>query len=184
MKKSTFFVFAVALLFTCSSAFSQPFVMVMKAMDGTTKLNGGSTVPGHTNEIDILSYSQGENLCAGCLKPVVSDYNFITTFTASTIAFKKLLLNAKKLTSVDVTYIRPGVTAPFNFLKIHMEDVLVSSQQESGSGGGDATPTVSISLTADRIAWQQIAQKTDGTAGAKTTYGWDVVNNLDWVYAF
>src|SRR4051794_39602358 len=144
MKKSPFFVFAMALLFTCSAAFSQPFVMVMKAMDGTTKLNGGSTVPGHTNEIDILSYSQGESFCEGCLKTVVSDFNFMTTFTPSTIAFKRLLLSAKKLTSVDVTFIRPGATTPFTFMKIHMEDVTVSSQQESGSGGGDATPTVSV----------------------------------------
>ena len=183
MKKSTCFVFAVALLFTCSSAFSQPFVMVMKAMDGTTKLNGGSIVPGHTGEIDIWSYSQGENLCPGCAKPAISDYNLMTSFNASTISFKKLLLNAKILTSVDVTYIKQGTT-PFTFFRIHMENVLVSSEQESGSQGGDSAPTVSISLTADRIAWQQIAQKSDGTTGPKTSYGWDAANNVEWLFAF
>jgi len=183
MKKGIYFVFAMALLFTCSSAFSQPFVMVMKAIDGTTKLNGGSTVPGHTGEIDIWSYSQGENLCPSCAKPAVSDYNMMTSFNASTISFKKLLLNVKKLTSVDVAYIKQGTT-PFTFFKIHMEGVLVSSEQESGSQGGDSAPTVSISLTADRIAWQQIAQKSDGTSGVKTTYGWDVVNNVEWLFTF
>jgi len=181
MRKIICLVFAVALIFTCSNAFSQSFDMVMKALDGTTKLNGGSKVAGHIGEIDLYSYSQGESTCATCNVPSVSDFSFLTKFTPSTISFKKLTLNGKKLTSVDITYIKQGTT-PFTFLKIHMENVLVTSEQESGSTGGDDTPTVSVSLAAVRIAWQFIAQKADGTAGPKTSYGWDVANNVEWLF--
>jgi len=183
MRKSIYLVFAVALIFTCSNAFSQGgMTIVLKAMDGTTKLNGESTVAGHTGEIDVLSYSQGQVYCDQCTKAEISDFNFMTTFTGATIAFKRLTLSGTKLTSVDVTFMRPGTAAPFTLLKMHMENVIVSSEQESGSGGGDSRPTVSVSLTADRIAWQYTLQKSDGTAGTKTSYGWDVTNNVPWTF--
>ena len=180
MRKTLCFVLAVALIFTYSNAFSQGFTMVMKALDGTTKLNGESIEPGHANEIDLYSYSQGDSRCATCNTTNVSDFNIMTKFTGATVSFKKLSLNGTKLTSVDVTFIRPS--GSFIFLKIHMENVLVTSVQESGSSGGDSTPTVSVSLAADRIAWQYTLQKGDGTAGAKTSYGWDVVNNVSWTF--
>jgi type VI protein secretion system component Hcp len=183
MRKSIYLIFAVALIFICSNAFSQGgMTIVMKAMDGTTKLNGESTVAGHTGEIDVLSYSQGVAYCAQCTKANISDFNFMTTFTGATIAFKRLSLSGTKLTSVDVTINTPGATGPFTTLKIHMENVIVSSEQESGSEGGDTKPTVSVSLTADRIAWQYTLMKSDGTAGAKTSYGWDVTNNVPWTF--
>ena len=181
MRKIICLVFAGALILTSSNAFSQGMTIVLKAMDGTTKLNGESIVAGHANEIDVLSYSQGVADCPTCNTAQISDFNFMTTFTSSTITFKKLSLNASKLTSVDVTFMRPGTT-PFVFLRIHMESVAVTSEQESGSTGGDTKPTVSISLSADRIAWQYTLQKSDGTAGAKTSYGWDVVNNVQWTF--
>jgi len=106
----------------------------------------------------------------------------MTTFTGATVNFKKLSLAGTKLTSVDVTIIKPGTTTPFVFLKVHMESVLVTNVQESGSEGGDVKPTVSISLQPDRIAWQYTLQKADGTAGTKTSTGWDVVNNVPWTF--
>ena len=183
MGKINCLVFAIALNFTYSNAFSQSFVTVMKAMDGPTQLNGGSALKGHENEIELLSYSEGGNLCEGCLKPTLSDYQFITNFSACTISFKRLLLTGKKLTSVDIAYIKQGAT-PFVFFKIHMEKVLVSSQQDGASTGGDDIPKVSVSLRADKIAWQRIAQNGDGSVGTKLTYGWDVVNNTAWTYVF
>jgi type VI secretion system secreted protein Hcp len=183
MRKISYFLFAVAFVITCSSAFSQSFIMVMKVKDGTTTVNGGSIVAGHGGEIDISSYSQGENVCAGCGKATLSDFKFMTSFNASTIAFKKFLLTGKKLTSVDVTYLTQGPT-PFTFLKIHMENVIVTSEEESGFTGGDKTPTVAISLSYSRIAWQRISQHSDGSIGTKTTYGWDVAANTTWSYTF
>jgi len=62
-----------------------------------------------------------------------------------------------------------------------MENVTVESVQESGSS---ESPTFSISLTPDRIAWQQINQKADGSSGVKTTYCWDLTTNTEWLYSF
>ncbi len=179
MRKSIYLVFAVALIFTCSNAFAQT-IVVMKAMDGATKLNGGSTVAAHSNEIDILSFSHGEFRCSTCNVPQVSAYNAMIILSPATISFKKLLLKGTKLTSVDVTNIKPGAT-PFTYYKVRMENVTVESVQESGSS---ESPVFSVSLVPDRIAWQHTVQKSDGTAGLKSSYGWDLTTNTEWIYAF
>jgi type VI protein secretion system component Hcp len=179
MKKIIYLFFAVTFVFTCSNAFSQISV-VMKALNGTTKLNGGSTVPGHTGEIDILSYSFGTSFCVGCVKTNFSDLTVMLSLNAATISLKKLQVNGTKLTSVDLTYIKT-TTAAVEFYKVHMENVTIESIQESGS---NEIPTYSVSFFPDKIAWQNTIIKGDGTAGAKSSYGWDVVNNAEWLYAF
>jgi type VI protein secretion system component Hcp len=158
MRKIICLLVAAAFIFNGRTAFSQSTTVVMKAMDGTAKLNGGSTVPGHISEIDVLSNSLGESSCSTCAKPYVSDYNIMMQLCPATISFKKLLLNGTKLTSVDITYIKGGTT-PVAYYLVHMEDVLVESVQESASS------------------------ETAGTA-ATTLYGWDIVANTEWHYVF
>jgi len=171
MRKTICLAFAAAFIFTCSNTFAQVSV-VMKAMNGTTKLNGGSIVPGHTGEIDLLSYSQGESRCSTCNVPSLSSLNAMLVLSPATISFKKLLLNGTKLTSVDIFYIRAGST----FYKIHMENVTVESVQESGSG---ENPTFAISLIPDRMAWLNVTESNN-----RTSYGWDLTNNTEWQYVF
>ena len=175
MRRISYLLFAAIFTFTCGNTFSQTSV-VMKALDGTTKLNGGSTVAGHVNEIDILSNSQGEDFCTTCTKPGFSAFSFMITLSPAVISFRKLLLNGKKLTSIDVTYIKGGTT-PVVFYKVHMENVIVTSVQESASS---EIPIIAVSLAPDRIAWQQ--SNLVGTL--RTSYGWDVANNVEWLYVF
>jgi type VI protein secretion system component Hcp len=178
MRKITHLLFAVAFMFTCSYASAQT-TTVMKALDGTTQLNGGSTVAKHLNEIDLYSYSQGESNCVTC-HASLSSFNAMIKLTPATVSLKKLLLNGTKLTSVDVVYIKPGIT-PFVYYKIRMENVTVESVQESGSS---EEPIFSVSLVPERMAWQHIAQKANGAIGVKTSYGWDITTNTEWVYGF
>jgi type VI protein secretion system component Hcp len=180
MRKSIYFVFAVALIITTANAFAQSTVVVMKAMDGATKLNGGSTVAGHSNEIDILSDSQGESRCDGCGVPSLADFNVMITLSAATIALKKKTLNGTPLASIDVAFIKQGTT-PFLYYRIHMENVFVTSVQESASS---EAPIFAVSFAPARIAWQHVKQNSDGSQGTRTTYGWDVALNAAWSYVF
>jgi type VI protein secretion system component Hcp len=180
MRRSIYLVFAASLILTCSNAFAQSTIVVMKAMNGATLINGGSTVAGHINEIDVLSNSQGESHCVGCNESAVSEFNVMTVFSVATVTLKKLLLNGTQLTSLDVTYIKKGTTN-FTYYKIHMENVTVTAIQESASS---ESPIFSFSFAPSKIAWQHIVQRSDGAAGLKTTYGWDVANNVEWAYVF
>src|ERR1700759_4841995 len=103
MRTFSHLLFTVAILFICNSAFTQTYI-VLKAMNGTTKLNGGSTVAGHVGEIDILSYSQGESYCPTCNKADFSDLSVMMILNPATIALKQLLVNGTRLTSIDLTY--------------------------------------------------------------------------------
>jgi len=178
MRKIIYLLFAVAFTFTCNQVLAQT-ITVMNALDGTTKLNGGSTVSGHANEIDLYSYSQGESRCAEC-QASVSGFNAMIKLTPATVSLKKLLLSGTKLTSVDVTYIKPGAT-PFTYYKVRMENVTVESVQESGSS---EAPVFSVSLISERMAWQQINQNAAGGVGQKISYGWDLTSNTEWLFNF
>jgi type VI protein secretion system component Hcp len=180
MRKIIYLFFVAALIFYCSSVTAQTTNVVIKALDGTTLLNGGSVVPGHTGEIDAWSYSHGESICATGCPTSVSSFNFMMGINPASVLFKKLLFNGTLLTSVDVIFRKTADGFVYN--KIRMEDVLVESVQESGSS---EPPTFAISLAPKRIAWQYRKQQEGSTAvKTKTTYGWDVQANAEWIYVF
>lgn len=128
--KKIFYLLTFVTLISCTQAFSQTSTVVMKALNGNTKLNGGSIVKGHLNEIDVLSNSSGQTNCRDCGKPNISSFNFMISLSPATIAFKKILLNGTILQSVDVVYIKGGTT-PIVYYKIHMDSVVVENVQIS-----------------------------------------------------
>jgi len=182
MRKITCFLFTAAFTLFCSSGFAQSFDIFVKALDNNgVVINGGSTVPGHLKEFQTFSESFGvSGACSTCVADI-SSYNIMTRFANGTITLYQLSLSGLHLQSVDVTFHRSANT--FDFYKVHMEDVIVESVQESGSTGGDSTPTVSISFRPTRIAWLFTATASDGTsASTKTKAGWDNFNKIPWSY--
>ncbi|MEO8712090.1 MAG: type VI secretion system tube protein Hcp [Parafilimonas sp.] len=174
MRKIIYLLFAVTFMLFCSNAFTQSTTIFIKALDQTGKiLDGGSTAPGHIKQIEALSYSQGESACASCT-PQISDYSLMMQINTASITAKQILLSGDHLLSVDVVYQR--VSDSYVYYKIHMEDVIITSVQESGSS---EPPFISMSITAGRIAWQYLPQ-----GSQKTQSGWDVENNIAWTYKF
>ena len=90
-----------------------------------------------------------------------------------------MVLTGEHLKKVDV-YFRKG-TASFDYYNIHMEDVTITSVQQAGSS---ETPTISMTFSAKKIAWQYTVEKADGSAGTKTKTGWDFSTNTEWNYVF
>lgn len=183
MRKIIPLFFVAACMFHCSTVMAQSTTVFIKALDGTTRLNGGSAVVGHVNDIEAWSYSQGESACispTGSCPPNYSSFSFMMGINPATVSFKKLLSNGTSLTSVDITFVKGGTT-PFDYYKIRMEGVAVESVQESGSS---EAPVFSVSLMPKKIAWQYIKQNPSGTPGTKTTFGWDIEANTEWNYVF
>src|ERR1043166_9186871 len=133
MRKITCLLFTATLLLFSSGAFSQSIYLFIKALDNNgVMLNGGSIQPGHTNQIDGLSYSQGvANACDTC--PQGSDFTFMMSLNPATVGMRQMLLKGLHLQSLDVTYQKPGTSGTIDFYKMHMEDVRITSVQESGS---------------------------------------------------
>ena len=177
MRKIIYLLLVTTFSLFSTKTFTQSTTMFIKALDNNgVLLDGGSTTAGHLKEIESLSYSVGVVRCKDC-QPQVADYNIMMVLNPATINLNQISLKGLHLQSVDVTYHKTAAT--FDYYKIHMEDVIVESVQESGSS---ETPTISVSFLPAKIAWQFTAQKGDGTAGTKTKGGWDVVGGVEWLY--
>lgn len=190
MKKIICLLFAVLSMFSYITTSAQSYKIFIKALDqNEVILDGGSTVPGRLKEIEALSYS---NALSGCppsytcgggacpCVPKLSDFSFYMIFNAAAITAKQMMLSNLHLKSVDVYYRRS--TQTFDFYKIHMEDVAITSVQESGSDGGGSSPDVTVSFAPAKIAWQFTAANSNGAPGAKTTGGWNLVTNAPWLF--
>jgi type VI protein secretion system component Hcp len=183
--KKIIYVFLVfqALVFS-TNAFSQD--IYLKVTAAGFDFNGGATTSGYQNSVELFSFSEGLNGCVVSSKTcatTTSPFNFMTRMTHAITDFRSVMLQGKIITSADMYWVRPLGEGTFVAYQIHMEDVKVSSLQESGSGGGDITPTVSVSLQPARIAWKVVTLNQAGQPQA-STYGWDFAKNAAFAYAF
>ena len=174
---------AAAMLFSTAS-FSQPFKMYLK-IDG---IPGSSTSVHHQNEIDVFSYSTGLSSCpvssgngSNVCKAFISELNMMIKMEKALIPLKMAVLQGQVIAFADLV-LESGSATPFTFFRMRMEQVTVTSTQESGSEGGDNRPTVSLSLGFGKVAWEYIEQKPDGSAGFKNSGGWDIKANKPWTY--
>lgn len=182
MRKMFYLFLTVCCIFLFNSTFAQSTTVFLRAVDyNNVKLNGGSTAVGHLNDIELFSYSQGVSACTTAIPcpAVISDFTFMMMLNSASVTAKQMILKGEKLKKVDVYYRKSLVT--FDYYNIHMEDVTITTVQESGSS---EVPIISMSLSPAKIAWQYTAQKTDGTAGTKTKTGWDFNTNTEWIYVF
>jgi type VI secretion system Hcp family effector len=187
MKKNVYLLCLSFSLMLCFAGYGQSFDMVLRI----DNIEGESTLVGHKGEITVFSYSDGISTCLpnsgnkNLCKAVAGPLNFMSQFDKSTIPLKIASASGKVIPSADMTLIRlDGSGKPLEFLKIHLENLTVVSVQESGSSGGDSRPTVSVSLSYSRIAWQYTQQSSTGGAGDQVTDGWDFVLAKPFVYTF
>jgi type VI secretion system secreted protein Hcp len=176
MKRIIYLALFSASLWLCNNSYGQSSTRMQLRIDN---IQGESTLSGHANEIEILSYSNGISSCNlvssggtknSTCKPIASDISFMMVLDRSNVQLKNAITSGKIIPSADFTYIFLGAT-PFEYYKIHMENINVVSIQESGS---NEKPTVSLSLAFSRIAWQYTMQDPNtGGPGEVTKGGWD-----------
>ncbi len=158
----------------------------MAAVDYFLKLDGidgESTDAKHKGEIQLLSFSWGEQNSggigsAGC-GPGAGRVSFQDFhFSAQTsIASPKLMLataNGGRVRTAMLTARKAGRQS-LEFLKVTLTDVLVSSYHVGEQNGDE--PTDEVSLNFARIEFSFAAQRADGTLAAPVRAGWDLATN-------
>jgi type VI secretion system secreted protein Hcp len=139
-------------------------------IDGIT---GDTTDAKHPGEIKVSTWSWGESKVpppiggGGATRADLQDLHFTAR---SSIASPVLFLNCAAGTQsagATLTVRRPG-TNPFEYLKITLTDVLISSYQAAGNENDDV-PIDQVSLYFNRIQVSYIPQNKDGTAGTAVT---------------
>jgi type VI secretion system secreted protein Hcp len=143
-----------------------------------------STDDKHKGEIEVESFSWGETQSgtaghgagAGAGKVSPQDFHFVKKLDKSSSRlfigcaagehFKTAILTARKAGGGQQEY-----------LKITMEDVLISSYQTGGSAQGDVVPTDQISLNFAKLEFSYKEQKPDGSLGGEAKQKYDFAAN-------
>jgi type VI secretion system secreted protein Hcp len=159
----------------------------MAAVDYFLKIEG---IPGesadakHKSEIDIESWSWGENNSGnmahggggGAGKVSMQDFNFVMRENKASPLLMLACAQGQHIKSAQLTCRKAG-TDQQEFLTIKFTDLLVSSFQTGGSAHGDVVPVDQISLNFSRIEYEYKPQKADGTLDSPAKAGWNLKEN-------
>jgi len=147
----------------------------MAAVDYFLKIDGiegESKADKHTSEIDLQSFSWGATQSGtfaaggggGAGKVSMQDFHFVMDVNK---ASPKLFLACARGDHIPkaVLTCRKAGKEQQEFMKVTMNDVLVSSFQTGGSGGGGTVPTEQISLNFAKIEFEYKEQQKTGALG-------------------
>ena len=148
-------------------------------------IKGESQDDKHKNEIDILSWSwalhqtgkAGMGAGGGAGKVNVQDLSFTHYVDKASPDLFLSCCNGKHFQKAVLTCRKAG-EKPLEFLKVTMEEVLVTSVNHGGTHGDDRV-SESVTLNFAKAKMEYTEQQADGSAGASTPKGWDIAANKE-----
>ncbi|MEO6786140.1 MAG: type VI secretion system tube protein Hcp [Chthoniobacteraceae bacterium] len=154
--------------------------MFMKIGD----VKGESKDKKHSKSIDVLAWSWGVSNSgnaqvgggAGAGKVNVQDLSFTKYVDSSSCPLFLAASNGKHYKEALLT-VRKAGEHPVEYLKIKMEEVLITSLSTGGSGGEDRL-TENVSLNFAKVSVDYTPQKDDGSADTTIPYSWDIAANI------
>jgi type VI secretion system secreted protein Hcp len=138
----------------------------------------------HKGEIDVVSWSWGATQTGsrhlgsggGAGKVAVQDIHIVKRVESSSPNVLIACCAGSHIKEATIT-VRKAGEKPLEFLKMKLEDVLVSSVAWAGHGA-DEQLTENLSLNFAKIMFDYTPQKADGTGDATITAGWNVAHNV------
>ncbi len=149
-------------------------------------VKGESTDDKHKGEIDVLSWSWGATQSGtsgiggggGAGKVQLQDLTITKYIDKSSPTLLKMCCDGSHIGTSVLTVRKAGGTA-LEYLKLTLDEALVSSITTGGSGGQDRL-TENITLNFSKIKMEYTPQTAKGAGEASVTQGWDVAANKAW----
>jgi len=144
-------------------------------------IKGESPDSKHKDAIEILSYSFGVTQTGtgshggghGGGKAHLQDFQITHHQDSASPTFFAMCASGKHIK--EGTFIaRKAGGDQQEYMTIKLTDVLISSVQSGGTGGGHDIPIEQVSLNFGKIEIDYKQQKQDGTLGAGVKGGWDI----------
>lgn len=144
-------------------------------------VKGESADDKHKEEIDVLSWSWGMSQSGtthmggggGSGKVAVNDLSFTKYVDSATNALFQACCEGKHYPEATLVVRKAGGT-PLEYLKIKMQDLLITSISTGGSGGEDRlTENITLNFAKFTLEYQPQDEKGAAKGGPKTA-GWDV----------
>ena len=147
-------------------------------------IKGESKDKKHGKEIDVLAWSWGVSNSgnaqvgggAGAGKVNVQDLSFTKYVDSATCPLLLAASNGKHYKEALLTVRKAGEN-PVEYIKIKIEEVLITSLSTGGSGGEDRL-TENVTLNFAKVHVDYTPQKDDGSADTAIPYGWDIAANI------
>jgi type VI secretion system secreted protein Hcp len=151
-------------------------------LDGVT---GEAQDSAHKEEIDVLSWSWGMSQSGtthmggggGAGKVSVQDISLTKYLDKSSPTLQKFCANGKHVATGCLTVRKAGEN-PLEYLKVELEEIIISSVSTGGSGGEDRL-TENISLNFKKFHTTYTPQMADGTADAAVEAKWNIAENKE-----
>lgn len=148
-------------------------------------IQGESPDDSHKDEIELLTWDwqllQNANMHTGsgggAGKATVKDLNFTHYVDRSSPNLMKYCLTGKHIGECVLT-VRKAGGSPLEYLKITMNDVVVTNVQPAGSKD-DERIVENISLSFSKVKQEYTVQNAEGGSGGAVTAGYDIKLNKE-----
>ncbi len=155
-------------------------VDILLKLDG---VKGESKIADHVQEIDVLSWSWGASQSGtthsggggGSGKVAVQDIHITKYLDAASSTLFRFSCNGKHVAK-GTLLVRKAGEKPVDYLKIDMEEIIITSVTMGGSGGEDRL-TENISLNFAKFKFEYFTQQDTGSKGASAPLSWDIAAN-------
>jgi len=147
------------------------------------KIDGESKDGKHGKEIDVLAWSWGMSQSgtthvgsgAGAGKASVQDLSFTKYVDSSTHALMASCTKGTHIAKANLV-VRKAGDKPLEYIKVEMEDVIVTSVSSGGSGGEDRL-TENVTLNFAKVKYEYFPQAKDGSGEAAKTFNMNIAEN-------
>jgi len=147
-------------------------------------VDGESKDSKHKKDIDVLAWSWGLSNSgsaqtgggAGAGKVNVQDLSITKWMDASSPHLVLACCSGKHFSEVTLVVRKAGGDNPVEYLKIKLQEVLISAVTTGGSGGEDRL-TENVILNFAKFNFDYTPQDDKGAAGTPIPAGWDIAAN-------
>lgn len=148
-------------------------------------VDGESRVDGHTDEIDVLAWSWGlsqsgtthQGSGGGSGKVNVQDISITKMVDKASPTLDKFCASGKHIATGTLSINKMGET-PLEYLKIELEEIIISSVSKGGSQGEDRI-SENFTLNFAKFKETYTVQEDTGGSGKAIIGGWDIAGNKD-----
>jgi type VI secretion system secreted protein Hcp len=148
-------------------------------------VDGESRDKVHKKEIDVLAWSWGISNSgsahtgggAGAGKCNIQDISFTKWVDSATPKLALACCDGKHFANATLV-VRKAGEKPVEYLKIKIEEVLITSISTGGSGGEDRL-TENVTLNFAKVSLDYVPQDEKGAAGTAIPMTWSVVENAN-----
>ena len=147
-------------------------------------IDGESQISGHEDEIDVLAFSWGATNSGsmhvggggGAGKVNVQDLSFTKYVDSASHALWKHVCDGTHIPTALLTCRKAGGEA-VEYIKVELEEILVSSLSTGGSSGEDRQ-TENVTLNFAKFKFVYTPQDEAGAGGGEKEFAWDITANI------